>query len=149
MLGQCLAPGLALGWLLGGFGGRHGALQGQQLRLQTGLVLGQRFVEHLPLLGVHRFGLGAEAPGPQARQLEGDLLELGVFELDGLRLVCDALVALVELLALRADEAALLHQAGQHLLSHLRHDLRRQTAKVLGLEGAHIEHALSVPRPPR
>ena len=74
---------------------------------------------------------------------------LGVLELDGLGLACDALVALVELLALLADEAALLDQAGQHLLGYLRHRLRRQTAKVLGLEGAHIEHAHSVPRPAR
>ena len=121
--------------LLGGLGGRHGALQGQQLCFQAGLVLGHRLVEHLPLLGVHCFGLGAEAPSLQACQLEGDLLELGVFELDGLRLG-------VELLALRTD-------ALEHLLGRRDQRLRAQTAKVLGLEGAHIEHTHSVPRPSR
>ena len=108
----------------------------------AGLVLGHRLVEHLALLGVHRFGLGAEAPGLQARQLEGDLLELGVLELDGSILSCDVLVALVESLAL-------LDQTCQHLLGHLRHHLSAQTAKVLGVGGAHIEHALSVPESSR
>ena len=61
VLGQRLAPGWALGLLLGGLGGRYGALQGQQLCLQAGLILGHRLVEHLPLLRVHRIGLGAEA----------------------------------------------------------------------------------------
>ena len=59
------------------------------------------------------------------------------------------LVALVELLALRADEAALLGEADQHLLGQLRHHLRRQTVKVLGLEGVQIEHVHSVPSPLR
>ena len=103
--------------------------------LQAGLVLGHRFVEHLPLLGVHCFGLGAEARSLQAGQLEGDLLELGIFELDGLRL--DG-----ELLALRTD-------ALEHLFGRCDQCLRRQAANVLGFEGSHIEHARSVPSPLR
>jgi hypothetical protein len=47
-------------------------------------------------------------------------------------------------LALRSDEAALLNQASQHLLGYLRHHLGAQTAKVLGIEGVHIEHVRSV-----
>ena len=62
VLGQHLASRLALGLLVG----RRRrclaalALQGQQLRLQAGLVFGERLLEHLALLGVHAFGLGSE-----------------------------------------------------------------------------------------
>ena len=117
VLGQHLAPRLALGLLVG----RRRrclaalALQGQQLRLAAGLIFGESVLEHLALLGVHALGLGAEPPGLLAAQLERDPFDFHVLELDRLRLTCDLFVALVELLALLADELALLADASQHL----------------------------------
>ena len=51
-----------------------------ELRLQARLVLGHRLFEQAPLLGAHRLGLGAELPGLQPGELEGDLLQLGGLE---------------------------------------------------------------------
>ena len=102
-------------------------LQGFELGLQAGLVGGPRLLEQLALLGVHAFGLGRELPCLQARQLEGDALELGVLEFDGS-------VALGNLLALLAD-------ALEHLCGHLSQRTRAQTVQVLGFEFVHIEHA--------
>ena len=101
-------------------------LQGFKLRRQAGFVGGQCFLEELALLGVHGLGLGRELPGLQARQLEGDALNLHVAELDGLRLGCD-------LLALLAD-------ALEHLCSHFGQRTRAQTVQVLGFEFMHVEH---------
>ena len=81
VLGQLLAARLALGrrlWLWRW----HMALQDLQLGLQVRLVLGQDVLKHLALLGVHGLGAGTELPGLQARELEGDALDLGVLELD-------------------------------------------------------------------
>ena len=113
------------------------ALQGGQLDLQTGLVLGQRLLEQLALLGVHRFGLGAEAPGLQARQLEGDALDPGVLELDVAGLALDVAHLTLNVPTLRAD-------VGQHLAGHFGQCARTQTLEVMGLEGLHIEHVLIV-----
>lgn len=128
MIGQHLAPGFALDLLVG----RCRCLvvlclQRLQLRLQAGLVFSQRLLEHLPLLGVHAFGLGTEAPGLQACQLERDALDLDVLELDGLRLLGD-------LLALCSD-------AREHLLGHRRDCLRAQTTQVQGSERMQMGHA--------
>ena len=68
MLGQGLTTGLALVICRWRCTLLAGALQGLQLSLQAGLVLGCRFFEHLALLGVHPLGLGTELPGLQARQ---------------------------------------------------------------------------------
>jgi hypothetical protein len=62
-----------------------------QLRLQAGLVLGKCLLKQVPLLGTHRLGLGAELPGFELRQLQGDLLDLGVLELDLAVLLANAL----------------------------------------------------------
>ncbi len=109
-------------------------LQGFELGLQAGLVGGQRLLEQLALLGVHAFGLGRELPCLQARQLEGDALELGVLEFDGL-------VALGDLLALPVDSTALLADVLEHLCGHLGQRTRAQTLQVLGFEFVHVEHA--------
>jgi hypothetical protein len=53
-------------------------LQRGELRFEVGLVLQERVLEHLPLLGRHRLALGAELPALQARELEGELLDLRV-----------------------------------------------------------------------
>ena len=109
---QCFALGLAAGLLLGctGAGGAAlgGGMQGCELGLQAGLVSGQRLLEDVALLGVHGLGLGAELPGLQPRQLEGDALDLCVTPLDGLRLRFDPFV-------LFADVFSLLANMGQHL----------------------------------
>ena len=143
VIGQDRAPRLALGLLVG----RRRrclaalALQGQQLRLQAGLIFGEGLLEHLALLGVHAFGLGTEPPGLQACQLERDPLDLHVLELDRLRLACDLFVALVELLALLVDELALLTDASQHLRGNIGQRTGAQTSEVLCVESLQIEHA--------
>jgi hypothetical protein len=85
MLRQGLAPGLALlrrlgrcwGWFCRG-------LQRRELLLQVGLVGGQGLAEQFTLFGTHALGAGTELPGLQPRELERDLLDLGVAPLDGL-----------------------------------------------------------------
>ena len=96
------------------------ALQSQQLCLQAGLIFGQRLLEHLALLGVHAFGLGAEPVGLQAAQLERDAFDLHILELDRLRLAC--------------DELGLLADTGQHLRGDLGQRTRAQTLEVLCIE---------------
>ena len=124
LLGQRLATGL-VAWRLGAR--RRGvALQRAQLRLQPGLVLGERFFEQAPLLGAHRFGLGAVLPRLQPRELEGDLLELGALEL--------------KLGVLALDLARLLADVREHLRGHVGHRARVEPLQVLGLERMHIEH---------
>jgi hypothetical protein len=108
-------------------------LQGIELRLQVGLVLGGGVLEHLPLLGVHALGARAELPGLQARQLEGDLLELGVLELDL------ALIALREFFVL-LDLAALCAQLEQHAGGNLRHRRRLHCPQRLGVECVEVHH---------
>ena len=135
MCWQCFALGLAA-WLalastdvrggaLGGVCG--GALQGRELSLQAGLVGGQRLLEQAALLGVHGLGLGAELPGPQLRQLEGDLLYLGVSPLDGLRL--------------RVNALALLAKLRQQLPGKCLELAWLERLEVLGLDCIHVEHA--------
>lgn len=89
MIGQRLALGAALvSWLVRLWGRARGLLRGllqrRKLRLQAGLVGGQGLGEQLPLLGGHPLGLGAELPGLQPGELEGDLLDLRVPPLDRL-----------------------------------------------------------------
>jgi hypothetical protein len=86
MFGQCIAAGLARRRLGLGAGGRCGGLsfaaQPFELRAQAGLVLGQRLLEQAPLVGAHGLGLRAVGPALQARQLEVDLLDLGLAQRD-------------------------------------------------------------------
>lgn len=82
-------------------------MQRLQLCLQIGFVLGSGVLEHLPLLGVHALRTGAELPCLQARQLKGDLLELGVLELDLAFMALRELLLLLELACLRRQWAAL------------------------------------------
>jgi hypothetical protein len=88
---EVLGQGLAL-WLTSGVGlwsvarCLGGRLQCGELGLQVRLVGCQRFFKQLALLGIHAFGLGAEAPGLEAAQLKGDAGDLGIPELDGLGL---------------------------------------------------------------
>ena len=117
VIGQDRAPRLALELLVGRWRRCLAALalQGLQLGLEAGLVFGECLFEHLALLGVHAFGLGTEPVGLQATELERDPFDLHVLELDRLRLLGDLFVPLVKLLALLADELALLTDARQHL----------------------------------
>ena len=102
---QCFAFGLAtclLVWCAPVLG-RNTGLQGGQLRLQASLVSGQCLFEEGALLGTHALGLGTELPSLQARQLEGDALNLGVAPLDGLGISVDAFGLLGNVLALLVD----------------------------------------------
>ena len=56
-----------------------------------------------PLLSTHALGLGTELPSLQARQLEGDALNLGVAPLDGLGISVDAFGLLGNVLTLLVD----------------------------------------------
>jgi len=138
LLGQLLAARLALGFVNIG-GGTCLALQGIELGLQIRLVLGGSVLEHLALLGVHALGARAKLPGLQAGQLEGDLLELGVLELDF------ALVALRSLLML-LDLAALRAQLGQHAGGELSHGCRLHRLQRLGVECLEIHHQAPIVR---
>jgi hypothetical protein len=89
---------LGLGWRLGQCG-----LQCGELRLQIGLVLQHRVLEHLALLGVHGLALGAELPALQTRELEVDLLQLGIAPGDVAVLALDELLLDFEFVALALD----------------------------------------------
>ena len=135
VFGQRLAARLArcrLGWCLGL--GQAG-LQGGQLRLQAGLVLGQRFLEQLTLLGRHGLGLGAELPALQARELEVDLLQLHIAPGDLAVLARELVILALQRLVLPLDVL-------DHLRSQRGDRLGRQTVKISGLELTHVEHAL-------
>lgn len=126
VLGQLLAPRLALGCR-----GRRGlcviTLQRLELGLQVGFVLGQRVLEHLALLSVHRLCLGTKLPRLQPRQLEGDALDLGVLEAD--------------LAVATGQQFVLGGQLCQQRRGQLNYGILAQALEVLGLEGARIEHA--------
>ena len=145
---KCFALGLAAGLLVGctgAWGGVWGgALQGRELGLQAGLVGGERLLEDVALLGVHGLGLGAELPGPQPRELEGDALDLRVAPLDGLRLGVDPPVLLANVFALFANVFALLANVGQHLRCHYRQFASAERLDILGCDHMHIEHAAIV-----
>ena len=81
------------------------------MRLEVGLVLQQRVLEHLPLVGRHGLALGAELPALQARQLEGDLLDLRIAPGDVAVLALDLLLREVEFVSLMLD--VLEHLRGQ------------------------------------
>jgi hypothetical protein len=108
-------------------------LQGLQLRLEVGLVLGQRVLEHLALLGVHRLGLRAELPGLQARQLERDAFDLGVLELD-------LAIAPGDVLVLGRERGLLGRQLCKQRCGNLGDCALAQTPEVFGLERVHVEH---------
>ncbi len=101
-----------------------------ELGLQTGLILNQRFFEEPTLFGAHCLGLGAELPGLQLGELEGDLLNLGVLEL---------------------ELAVLAAQALQHLLGECCDGLGSQTFEVFFREQLQVLHAsiLQARRQPR
>jgi hypothetical protein len=110
------------------------ALQRFELRLQAGLVSGQRFLEQLALLGAHALGPGAKAPGLQACELVCDALNLDVAQPDGVRLEIDLLSLLSNVLALFGDVL-------KHLGGHFGQCTETQTVQVLGFEFVHVEHA--------
>ena len=112
----------------------QGCLQRGELRLEVGLVLQQRVLEHLALLDIHRLALGAELPALQTRQLEVDLLELRIAPGDVAVLALDQLLLDIELSHLLLD-------ALEHLRGQRREVCRRQNLQVLRLEIAHAEHA--------
>jgi len=122
---RCLGQGLRLGQL---------GLQRGELSLEVGFVLQQRVLEHLPLIGRHRFALGAVLPALQTRQLEGDLLDLRIAPGDVAVLALDQL-----LLDLKVSR--LLLDMPKHLRGQRRDALLRQTLQVLRLEITHAEHA--------
>jgi len=135
---QCFTLGLAawlLVWCAAVFAG--GALQDGQLRLQAGLISGQRLLEERALLGVHAFGPGAKLPSLQARQLKRDALDLRIAPLDGLGLR-------VQALALFANVFALLPNMGQQLCRNFGPFTGVQSRKILGFQCMQIEHALTM-----
>ena len=73
------------------------------MRLQTGLISGQRLLEDGALLGVHAFGLGTELPGLQACELERDAFDFGIAPLDGLGIGVDAFGLSCNMLTLLAN----------------------------------------------
>jgi len=125
VLGQRL-PAWGLGRLLGRSGRRLGQsrLQRGELCLQVRLVLDQRVQEQLPLLRVHRLGARAELPPLEPRQLEGDLLDLGVPP---------------------HDLARLLLHAHQQVLRQTLEGFWRQPLQVLTLERVDAMHAPMLP----
>ncbi len=136
MIGQRLAPRLALGRCIG----RRRALAARllQLRQQAGFVLVQRLLEQRALLGAHRFGLGTEAPGLVACQLEGQLLYARLLELVVAGQTFDAFFALLDVLILLA-------QPREHLSHERGDDFGRQTLQVFGLEIVQRAHAAILP----
>ena len=131
VLGKGLPARLALCSLLAGWRRRClGVAQSVDARLQSRLVLGQRLLEQAPLVGGHRFRLGAELQAFQPGELEGQLLELRGREPD-LR------VALGDLTAVRGVDR-------RHAIEQQRGDagggLGIETLEVFSLEVTHIEH---------
>jgi hypothetical protein len=135
VIGQCLAARATRSYL--GLGRRLGqsGLQRGELRLEVGLVLQERVLEHLSLIGRHGLALGAVLPALQARQLEGDLLDLRVAP-------GDVTVLALEQLLLDLKVSRLLLDVPKHLRGQRRDGLLRQTLQVLRLEVTHAEHAL-------
>jgi hypothetical protein len=74
------------------------SLQRGKLGLQVCLIGCQRFFKQLALLGIHALGLCIKAPRLQTAQLKHDAVDLGVLELDGLRLRFDLLTLLSNML---------------------------------------------------
>lgn len=109
-------------------------MQRLQLCLQIGFVLGSGVLEHLPLLGVHALRTGAELPCLQARQLKGDLLELGVLELDLAFMALRELLLLLELACLR-------RQFGEHAGGEPGHRRRIHRLQRLGVERLEVHHS--------
>ena len=140
MVGQCLAPraggagALARPASCGG-----AALQLLELRLQARPRPRPASPRTAPLLGAHRLGLGTELPGLQPRQLEGDLLELGVLNaqlgvlaLESL-LLCD-LAACCAMRSSRRCSAAVARAAAQHPRGQRRDRLGAQALAGPGLQ---------------
>lgn len=142
MIGQHLAARATRSFL--GLGRRLGqrSLQRGKLRLQVGLVLQQRVLEHLPLIGRHALALGAELPALQARELEGDLLDLRVAERNVAVLALQQLLLEFELVAFALQFAGLVPDVLEHLPGQRGDGVRGQTLQVLRLEVTHAEHAL-------
>ena len=146
MRGQRLTPRLA--WWRLGLGVRIGSrrLASQQLQLfaQAGLVLGQRLFEQATLLGVHGFGLGAELPALESRQLQGDLLDLGLAQRQLAVLALQQVLAAGQfLIALGKDLLTLgqLLRLGLHALLQLRDQCCRTRGQVLQIQRRKITHA--------
>ena len=111
VIGQCLAARATRRCLGGGRRLGKGSLQRGELGLEVGLVLQQGVLEHLPLVGRHGLALGAELPALQARQLEGDLLDLRIAPGDVAVLALDLTLREVEFVSLMLD--VLEHLRGQ------------------------------------
>ena len=134
MVGQGFAPGPALRSQLVGLGGRaRGLLQRGKLRLQAGLVGGQRLGEQLALLGAHALGLGAELPAPQLCELERDLLDLRVPPQDLLLRRTQPLVLRANMRGLLINMRSLLVETRQQLRNQRTQFFPTQTLEVCGL----------------
>ena len=131
--GRCLGLGQHLG---------QRSLQRRELSFEVGLVLQQRVLEHLPLIGRHGLALGAELPALQARQLERDLLDLRVAVCDVAVLALQQLLLEFELMAFALQLAGLVPDVLEHLRGQRGDGVGRQTLQVLRLEVTHAEHAL-------
>jgi len=146
VLWQRLSFGMALGLNLRQCRRDRLVLQRIELGLQARLISGHSLFEQLALLGVHGFGAGGELPRLQPGQLEGDALDLGVFEFDGAVALGDDLIARGDLLALRSD-------VRKHLCGHFGQRRRAQTVQILcaelgfeawGCEWVRLPHVLIV-----
>jgi hypothetical protein len=142
---QVCRQGFSLGLVAWRFVRRSAACGGAQLQrgelgLQARLVGGTRLIEVRARLGVHGFGFGAELPGLQPGERDGDAPGLRLASLEGLGPRVDAL-------AVRADLFARLTDGGQHVLSYSGQCIGARTAQVLGFEAAQIEPVHSVPSP--
>jgi hypothetical protein len=158
VLRQGVATGLARRCLGLGTGGRCGRLgfaaQAIELLAQGRLVLHQRLLKQATLVGVHGLGLGPVGPPLQARELELDLLDLGLAQRDFAVLAHQQRVALGEfhsslsegLIALGDDLVALaqLPSLVLHLLlqpGDQRGDFGREALRIRGRKTTHAQHA--------
>ena len=142
MVGQRLAARATRGRLELGLRLGQRSLQRGELRFEVGFVLQQRVLEHLPLIGRHGLALGAELPALQARQLEGDFLDLRVAVGDVAVLALEQLLLEFELMAVALQLAGFVGDVLEHLRGQRGDGVRRQTLQVLRLEVTHAEHAL-------
>ena len=123
-------------------------LQGCQLRLQIGLVLGQRLGEQRALLRRHRLGLGAALPALQARQFDVDLLQPRIAPGDLAVLAFDLSTLARDVVVLARDLVRLLLDALAHAFEHGLHR-RGQCVFVDVAQTKHVRHraASATPAP--
>ena len=140
---QCLALGLAAGCLSGArrLGRRLRACSAASWASRLAWSAAQVSSNIARCSAFMRFGLGAELPGLEPRQLERDALDLGVAPLDGLRLRVDPLVSARRCVcsARRCGPAFASASAAS--------SSGAQGLEVLGFDRMHIEHAAIVQTP--